>query len=253
MKPLVSIITPTYNSEKYINETLLAVINQTYNNIEYIIIDGGSTDNTLKIIERYRSKISKIISEPDNGLSDALNKGFTIAKGEICTWIGSDDILYPCAVETAVPHFIQNSNLGLSFSNIETIDERGSITNYYNSGKTNLRYLLDINPTTPQPGSFYRLKFVRALGYLNINYKQAMDYDLFVRLMKNYDFIYIDKTLAQFRLHTKNLTVLSGPYYSPKETFFTAMNNGGNLFSSRANFLRLKAIIKYFIKKVIKK
>lgn len=249
--PLVSIITPTFNSEKYLEETILSVLNQTYKNIEYIIIDGVSTDKTLEILSHYKDRISKIVSEPDNGLSDAINKGIRIAKGEIFTWIGSDDLLMPYTVETIIPFFVSSPTLGLTFANFDTINESGEKIRHFSSSKINLKNLLDVNPTTPQVGSFYRTEFVKKLGLLNLKYKQAMDYDLFIRLMRNYDYQFINKTLAQFRLHSSNLTTTTGRFYSPKETFIVSIKNGGRIFT-RANLIRGKAIMKYFIKKILK-
>src|SRR5438045_443911 len=95
----VSIITPSYNQGQFIEETILSVLNQTYQNVEYIVIDGGSTDNTLDVVNKYKDKIDVIISEKDNGQSDAINKGFKIAKGELIGWLNSDDALYPYCVE----------------------------------------------------------------------------------------------------------------------------------------------------------
>ena len=94
MKPRITIITVCYNSEKYIEQAILSVINQTYDNLEYIIVDGGSQDSTMSIVNRYRDKISVIISEKDNGISDAFNKGIRRATGDIIGIVNSDDMLY---------------------------------------------------------------------------------------------------------------------------------------------------------------
>ena len=104
-KPLVSIVTPVYNGEKYLEDTIQSIINQTYDNIEYIIIDGGSTDKTLDIIKKYEDKIAYWMSEQDRGMYDGINKGFKMATGEIFAWLNADDKYYHSAVEIVVRIF----------------------------------------------------------------------------------------------------------------------------------------------------
>lgn len=104
-KPLVSIVTPVYNGEKYLEDTIQSIIKQTYDNIEYIIIDGGSTDKTLDIIKKYEDKIAYWMSEQDRGMYDGINKGFKMATGEIFAWLNSDDKYYHSAVEIVVGIF----------------------------------------------------------------------------------------------------------------------------------------------------
>lgn len=108
-EPLVSIVTPSFNSEKFIRETINSVINQSYDNIEHIIVDGASTDETLDIIKEFENKYSlKWISEPDNGMYDAIEKGFKMASGDIYSWLNSDDMYLPWAVDVAVNHLSQD-------------------------------------------------------------------------------------------------------------------------------------------------
>lgn len=122
-KPRVSIITPSYNQGEFIEETINSVISQTYENIEYLIIDGASTDSTLKVIAKYSSSISKVISEKDAGQSDAINKGIRLATGDLITWLNSDDLLEPQAIEQAVSTFIEYPEIDFVYGDVKLIDE----------------------------------------------------------------------------------------------------------------------------------
>jgi len=243
---IISVIIATFNSEKYLEKSLDSIAKQTFKNYEVILVDNLSTDNTLLIAKKYHFRI-KIIKEKDNGLSEALNKGFKKAEGKLCTFIGADDMFYEDAFSRVYQCYLREPSKALYFFDVVNIDELGHFIGYYDSSKTTLNSLLNIDPTTPAIGAFYATEQVKLVGYFNEKYKQAMDYDLFIRLMKTGGYKYCGNATALFRLHSSNLTVTSGRYYSPIETFLTAYHEGGNIYSV-ANYLRLKSIIKFFIK-----
>ena len=116
--PLVTIVTPSYNQGQFIEETIKSVLNQTYSPIQYILVDGGSTDNTMEIVEKYRDKINIIIHEKDEGQSDAINKGFKLAEGELVGWVNSDDILYPDCVENIVSLYSKKSDGSIYYGSL---------------------------------------------------------------------------------------------------------------------------------------
>ena len=121
--PLVSVVTPSYNKGAFIEETILSVKNQTYPRIEHIIIDGGSTDNTIDVIKKYEGTYNMHwVSEPDNGQSDAVNKGWRMARGEILGWLNSDDTYMPWAVETAVKFLTGHPNVSVVYGNCNIIN-----------------------------------------------------------------------------------------------------------------------------------
>src|ERR1035437_8370385 len=124
-KPLITIVTPSFNQGQFIEETILSVLNQTYKNIQYIIVDGGSTDQTMDVVNKYKDKIDIIINEKDDGQTDAINKGFKLAKGELVGWINSDDMLYPECVEKIVELYIEKPDGAIYYgSKSNFIDEK---------------------------------------------------------------------------------------------------------------------------------
>lgn len=215
-EPLVTVITPSFNQGKYIEETIKSVLNQTYDNIEYIVMDGGSTDNTIEILKKYEGRI-KFFSEKDKGQTDAINKGFKMAKGEIVGWINSDDILESEAIKWSVEEFLKNDKLAITYGNIMYIDENSL-------AKTDVKLerkpvitrdkLLHKNPDIIQPGSFYSHKLVQKVGYLDEKLNYVMDYDLFIKLLTLGDIKFIDKLLAKFRLHNESKTVSENHNFS---------------------------------------
>ena len=198
---LVTIVTPSYNQGQFIKYTIESVLNQTYKNIQYIIVDGASKDNTMEVVERYRDKIDIIISERDKGQTDAINKGFKLAKGELVGWINSDDMLCPDCVEKIVKLYKQNPD-GVIFygSKIEIINSQNKNIRYYINNIESRNRLLQKNYDVSQQGSFYRRDIVEKVNYLDESIYYCMDLDLFLRLLK-YGNIYSvdDKPLAKFR------------------------------------------------------
>ena len=194
-KPLVSIITVCLNSEKTIEQTIQSVINQTYHNIEYIIIDGKSTDRTLEIIDMYKDEISIFVSESDKGIYDAMNKGLKLATGEIIGIINSDDWYEPDAVETIVNSFLEDRNVQIFYGNMNVYEKDKFIWTRYPSSTKDLPYSMAL----PHPSVFI-LSTVYEKYRFDIKYKIIADYDLLLKLYsKNYKFKYINKTISHFQ------------------------------------------------------
>jgi glycosyltransferase involved in cell wall biosynthesis len=198
--PLVSIITIVYNGKNYLEQTIQSVLNQTYKNIEYIIIDGGSTDGTLDIIRKYDTQIAYWISEPDNGISDAFNKGIKCSKGEIIGIINADDWYKPEAVELSVKKLLENPDFGFSFGALELY--KGNKYSHINKADEKYREVLKYNiPAINHPTLFVRRTAYEKCGLFSVQLKYSMDYDLFLRMYaKNIRGICLKETIACMRI-----------------------------------------------------
>ena len=205
----ISIITPSYNQGEFIEQTIQSVLNQTYKNIEYIIVDGGSTDNTLKIIDKYRDRIDLVISEKDKGQSDAINKGFKHATGKLVGWINSDDLLYPDCVEKIVELYHLYPDGSIYYPAVLDVINRESKLLYKYARKIpNRNYLLNRKYSINQQGSFYDSYLVKKIGYLDESIYFCMDLDLWLRLLKENDKIYSYQShaLSAFRIWEETKT-----------------------------------------------
>ena len=197
-QPLISVITPSYNQAEFLEENILSVKNQDYPNIEHIIIDGGSKDGSLEIIEKYANDLTWI-SEPDDGQSHAINKGFKMARGEIIGWINSDDYYLPGAVSRAIDVLAANPGVDLVYGYCAKVDENSNQTGLFKSPEFD-RDLLFSNPNVIyQPAVFFRKSLLDKAGLLDESLHYAMDFDLWVRMAKVSDFKLISDTLAAFR------------------------------------------------------
>jgi glycosyltransferase involved in cell wall biosynthesis len=200
--PKISIITPSFNQGRFIEETLLSVINQNYPNQEYIIIDGGSTDDTIEIITKYEQYLAYWVSEKDNGQSEAINKGFRKATGDIICWINSDDILMPGALRRVADFFEDNKDLDFVNGNTVLIDENSNIiTSHFTLMQKRWyakRGIFYIN----QPAMFWKRNLFDTIGFLKEDFHTLMDKELLIRIFENnFRIDHLERILAGFRVH----------------------------------------------------
>jgi glycosyltransferase involved in cell wall biosynthesis len=185
----------------------MSVLNQDYPDIEYIIIDGGSTDGSVDIIKKFQHSLAYWVSEPDRGQSDAVNKGFKRATGQIFNWLNSDDLLMPSAVKIAVYYLMNNSDVGMVYGDRVTIDEKGNIlflTQLPSFSPRAVRHYIKI----PQETAFYRCEHWYDVNGVDEELKFCMDYDLFIKLSKITRFYHIPFVLGAYRKHRLSKSVV---------------------------------------------
>jgi glycosyltransferase involved in cell wall biosynthesis len=228
--PLVSIVTPSYNQAQFLETTIQSVLNQDYSNLEYIIVDGGSTDGSIDIIRKYEDKLAAWINEPDQGQSEAINKGFGLARGEILAWLNSDDLYYPQAVTEAVDMLLSTPQIGMVYGDTDLIDENGQVRGKFNAQQTSYQRLMRGGVYIPQPAAFWRTELWNQVGPLDPSFYFAMDYDLWVRFSKVAEIRYLPQLWASFRIHSAGKTTLSDDRCWP-EMKRVHQREGGRLFS----------------------
>ncbi len=206
-RPLISIITVCLNSEKTISNTIESIINQKYKNIEFIIIDGNSTDGTLGIIDKYSRHISKVVSENDNGIYDAFNKGLKIATGDLIGFVNSDDVLTPSALEILVKYYNQYPKKDFFFG---AVKKHWGVLYGFKPWKIYFTWGFYSSHST---GFFIKKEAAKVIGEYNTKYKYSSDYDYFYRMIVKHK--------------------LSG-IGTKKNELFGIFNRGG--FSSKINF-----------------
>ena len=241
-KPLVSIITPSFNQAQFLEETIRSVLDQDYPNLEYWIIDGGSSDGSLEIIQRYAQRLAGWVSEPDRGQTDALNKGFGWARGEILAWLNSDDTYLPGAVSEAVQSLLQNPDVGMVYGDANLIDEHGQLLGSFPAAQTDYARLRRGYVHIPQQSAFFRASLWKQVGPLDPSFYFAMDYDLWVRLAKVSRLLYVPRRWANFRLHAIGKSVISDDRCWP-EMLRVHYREGGGWFSPLVFKAKLRPLI----------
>jgi glycosyltransferase involved in cell wall biosynthesis len=206
-KMLVSIVTPSFNQAPYLEATIRSVLEQDYADIEYIVVDGGSSDGSVDILKKYASRLAWWVSEKDKGQTDALNKGFARAKGEIMAYLNSDDTYQPGAVAAAVDFLRDQPEVGLVYGDANFIDENGRVIGRFPAAQTDYRRLRRGYVHIPQQAAFFRADLWRKVGPLDPSFYFAMDYDLWVRLAGLAPVRYVPRTWANFRLHRRGKTI----------------------------------------------
>ena len=227
--PLISVITVVYNGERYLQQTINSVKNQTYKNIEYIIIDGGSKDGTIELIKANDKHINFWVSEPDKGLYDAMNKGLSIAKGELIGMINSDDWYELDAVETVVNEYIKNTSKRIFHADRYDVYPNGEKRIYsFNSSIIKFKYFA---MTYNHPSMFVSHKVYDDNKY-NTNLKVYSDYQFALTLfLKNKNqFVYINKTIVNYRLGGVSAQISLVKFL--KEGFIARRNAGMNIIQS---------------------
>ena len=242
---LISVVTVVYNGVNFIEDTILSVISQSYSNIEYIVIDGGSIDGTIEIINSYSNKISKIIVERDNGIYDAINKGIKMSNGNIIGILNSDDILYTKSVLSIIFNkFSSNHKLDSIIADIKFVNQKGQLHRYYSSAKWTPKKL-EWGLMPPHPSFYCKRELFETYGYYRNDLKIAADYELLIRfyLVNRISYEYIPATFVQMRLGGISTANILSKIYINKEVLYAFKLNNLN-----SNFFKIytKYIFKIF-------
>lgn len=240
--PLISIVTPSFNQARFLEATIQSVLGQEYPRLEYMIVDGGSTDGSLEVIKKYAGRLAWWVSEKDQGQTDAINKGFARARGEIFAWLNSDDTYEPGALHAAADYLGTHPAVGLVYGDANFIDESGRVIGRFAAAQTDLRRLRRGYVHIPQQAAFFRGDLWRSLGPLDPSFYFAMDYDLWVRLAGRSQIRYVQQTWANFRLHSAGKTLAADERCWP-EMLRVHYRDGGRPFAP--------IVAKYYLRRLI--
>lgn len=204
-----SIITPTFNQGQYIEQTIQSVLNQNYSNLEYVIIDGGSTDNTVEIIKKYERHLKYWVSEKDKGQANAINKGLQQCTGEIFNWLNSDDYIEPGALQSIANAFADDTQMVAG--KVRIFEKKKSIE-FVQHKNLSARGLMNWVPGVQfvQPGVWLRRKLIQECGGIDDTLHYSFDWDLYIRYLSKFASVkYIDDLLIHFRYHDQSKTISS--------------------------------------------
>ena len=217
-QPLISIVTPSYNQAQYLEQTIQSVLEQDYAQIEYLVVDGASTDGSIEIIKKYslesnsllsdaqqqavglQKKIDWWVSEKDAGQGDAINKGLKRAKGEIIAWLNSDDYYLPGAISAAVKIFEENPDVVMVYGDMLAVDERGQPINIMKYKQLSLQDLLCFQ-IIGQPSVFFRREVLDKTGGLDISFHFLLDHHLWIRIAQQGKILHVDQVWSAARYH----------------------------------------------------
>lgn len=209
--PLVSIVTPSFNQGGWLEEAIRSVLDQDYPRVEYLVMDGGSSDGTLDVLRRYDGRFAWT-SGPDGGQAQALRTGFARTRGSILGWLNADDAYRPGTIASAVAAFAANPGAGLVFGNAEFMDAGGKplgpaaqVTPFDDA-----RHLLQLGDCVVQPAAFFRRAAYDEVGGLDAALHWTMDYDLWLRLVQRRPALHLDRTLARVRCTPTTKTASGG-------------------------------------------
>ncbi len=244
MYPKISIITPTFNQGQFIEKTILSVINQNYPNLEFIIIDGGSSDNTISIIKKYEHKITYWISESDQGQSDAINKGVKLATGEIINWLNSDDYLEASILFKIASDF-QNPNVDVVCGYSELITNSGIISKRTSQLKNDFALFISSGHIM-QPSTFFKKTFFDEFSPIEVKLHYMMDHYLWLQYICKYGVsrvLYVDYKISNVLLHedAKSFKMIE-LFKDDKEMIYSSLFSSLNLSFIYPNKKNLKEL-----------
>jgi glycosyltransferase involved in cell wall biosynthesis len=204
----VTIVTPSYNQGEFLEETIRSVLLQDYPNLEYIVIDGGSIDSSVEIIQKYSPWLSFWVSEPDLGQADAINKGFKKSSGEFLGWLNSDDYLYPTAISQVVKAFKEDKFAEMIYGDVEKgWNNKAVKTKLYGRQIEFKEMLKTIQVPIPQQGCLWKKSVIERIGTLDTKWQVALDREFFTRAAEKCQLRYLSTTLGFFRYHEDSKSI----------------------------------------------
>jgi len=249
--PKITVVTPSFNQGSFLEETIQSVLGQNYPNLEYMIIDGGSTDSSPSIIDKYKDHLAYAISEPDQGQHYAIEKGFSRATGDIITWLCSDDLYEPGALHIVAHSFLSHPDAALIYGDTQYLYPNGSLR-IKKKISFDYKMALFAYSMIPQPSSFIAREAYLAVGGIDPTFQYTADYDLFLRLGKKRRVVHVPFVLSSYRLHAQSKTIRSKRLM--KNEFKRAREK--NLGRKRRFFDKLigryyllKAVVKFYLER----
>jgi glycosyltransferase involved in cell wall biosynthesis len=225
--PLVSVVTPSLNQGRFIEQAIASVLEQAYPRVEHVVVDGGSTDETLEILRRHPHV--RWVSEPDAGQASAINKGFRMAGGAIFGWLNADDYYLPDAISAAVDIF-RSTDCAFVHGGWLRVDERGRVLREVKAVPFDYRLQLEHRNAVCQPGSFFTRDAYWSVGGVDESYQFAMDYELWLKLGKRFAVRHVDRVQAAYRYHSESKSIAQYDAFGP-ETLRASRSHGGRFLS----------------------
>ena len=235
--PKISIVTPSLNQGNFLTKSIHSILNQNYPNLEYIIIDGGSTDFSVRIIKKFGKKITHWISEPDRGQAHAINKGFQLATGDYWGWLNADDELNTDSLQYLTKAIKENRSAGknvlLYYGIVQLVDKDSKHIKFEGfNEKLSFKNHLYAKAPVLQPGSFYKREAVSKVGYLDERLHYCMDWDLWLKILKIGEAQFIPYIMANLRLHLQSKTS-SKNIAALQESLRVFRSHGGSFLSKK--------------------